>query len=130
MQVNFKEFYYFENVFHLLKCSNAVLQHLNILMRKRHKSTKEQLHCMECRNSVAIVVNHNMEYKIIIFSTSSLHQAEPVEVFPQEFEFVIQNLTPERRLWWPNILAGWREQVRVEATRDLPKFKTFSNNVV
>merc|ERR1711952_633347 len=72
----------------------------------------------------AVVVNHNMEYKIIIFSTSSLHQVgrpstcccQPQHgvqdhllkqggacgVFPQEFEFVIQNLTPERRLWWPN----------------------------
>ena len=51
-------------------------------------------------------------------------------VFPQEFEFNVQNLTPDWRLWWPNILAGWRGQVRVEATRDLPKFKTFSNNLV
>ena len=25
---------------------------------------------------------------------------------------------PVWRLWWPNILAGWRGQVRVEATRD------------
>ena len=84
---------------------------------------------------------------IIICPTSSLHQA-PLQlaahalqpyalkqggacgVFPQEFEFVIQNLTPERRLWWPNILAGWRGQVRVEATRDLPKFKTFPNNLI
>ena len=93
-----------------------------------------------------VVVNINMEYKII-FSTSSLHQA-PLQlaahalqpyalkqggacgVFPQEFEFNVQNLKPDWRLWWPNILAGWRGQVRVEATRDLPKFKTFSNNVV
>ena len=63
---------------------------------------------------------------------SPLHssKAEPVEFFPQEFEFNVQNLKPDWRLWWPNILAGWRGQVRVEATRELPKFKTFSNNLV
>ena len=36
---------------------------------------------------------------------------------------------PDWRLWWPSILAGWRGQVRVEAARDLPRFKTFSNNL-
>ena len=94
----------------------------------------------------AVVVNYNMESKIIIFSTSPLHQA-PLQlaahalqpyalkqggacgVFPQEFEFNVQNLKPDWRLWWPNILAGWRGQVRVEAARDLPRFKTFSNNL-
>ena len=36
MQVNLKEFYYLENVFHLLECSNAVLQHLNITNQQKN----------------------------------------------------------------------------------------------
>ena len=53
----------------------------------------------------AVVVNYNMESKIILASKHS-SKAEPVKFFPQEFEFNIRNLTPDWRLWQ---ILDWRQ---------------------
>ena len=95
----------------------------------------------------AVVVNYNMESKIIIFSTSPLHQA-PLQLAAQALQpYALKQggacevFSPRVRVQHSKFDARLEAlvakytgrvegQVRVEATRDLPKFNTFSNNRV
>ena len=95
----------------------------------------------------AVVVNYNMESKIIIFSTSPLHQA-PLQLAAHALQPYAHKQGGACEVFSPRVrvqhskfdarlealvakYSGRVEgQVRVEATRDLPRFSTFSNNRV